>query len=792
MQLEINDSMWDEEIKSIESPGLAQEINKLLEEQKRAIHQINRYLAQPPESSFYKSVPGLIEDQMARINNFCKQKFLTLAHSGDKKTLKLIQEEFLNKYKELLSELNTGSIKLPTEEEKPNHLYPQLQEIDTQLSFKTLLETIATKNHHYDPKCSLFISYAWATDENKKEEGWIQPFLQGLRDHLKSAGIPVILDIDDNFLGNNIIKFTQHIEESHYVALIGTRSLLDKYTRGIHIVCGELNKIKEKREKDYEKGTVNVLPILLSGKMNESFPNEYERYTTIRDWRTKSYLYNLKQLIARLYGIGAENEEYNQLWRTFAEEMKDDHPEWVHDILKRPYQQKPSLIPSRAVPDSLNHFVPLKQPKLNKQSVESTPFIQERVARQQEKIHASLLQLTHAHTLTRLYLYADPLYEDIQQEEKRVAEFEAIEAENKGLLRQIHSVSSVSQHLLVTHLTEQHQLIQIGLRGTLALLLYKQRRYGESTQELNGFINELENEAHIELFPLKLKLSLITNAYNLLAKISRSTGLYAEAIQYYDKALSLSPEDSILLSSKGALLNDFGKYLSDDSQHIQAMAYHRRAEKLIHRTVESSSRKSVVLTNLGRGLQLLVEAKIINPDCFFITLKEAEKVLTQAIELNPDNLTAHLFRGIIYMDPAFSEPSLVELAVADFNYILAKQPEHPTALIRKARLLMLQKQFQSAAELLDEADHYLKCREWIPEKEIWLKAIEQSRDILKKEGYIDSPGKAPIDRFYHEIESSSQGSHLFIFWSKDSKASQQDQAVITNDEDEKEKIEKSY
>ena len=148
---------------------------------------------------------------------------------------------------------------------------------------------------------TVYLAYAWPTDKQRCKEDGIQPFLRSLHSSLKKVGFPfVFLDIVSNHHGANINKTIKGARTSDYVILFGTESLLEKYENGVSVVCTELIHILIKRENDNKSDASRVLPILLSGSLRSSFPAEFERFTTIRDWRNQSYLHNFQALLVEL------------------------------------------------------------------------------------------------------------------------------------------------------------------------------------------------------------------------------------------------------------------------------------------------------------------------------------------------------------------------------------------------------------------------------------------------------------------------------------------------------------
>ena len=118
-------------------------------------------------------------------------------------------------------------------------------------------------------KPSLFISYAWPSQKNNENEYWLQPFLKRLGLHLRQAGIRAILDIGGDSLdgfksGSDIYKYVKQVQDSDFVLLICTESLLDEHpdAAGLKSISTQLDHNHEKVRRDKELGFKHILPIL--------------------------------------------------------------------------------------------------------------------------------------------------------------------------------------------------------------------------------------------------------------------------------------------------------------------------------------------------------------------------------------------------------------------------------------------------------------------------------------------------------------------------------------------------
>jgi len=196
-------------------------------------------------------------------------------------------------------------------------------------AFASTLTHIAEAGLHLQVPKGIFICYAWPDEKEVQEQhlAWVQPFLVGLRQHLIAAGIATTkLDIKDNLPGNNIYEYMQGAETADFVLLIGTETLLKKHQKGTSAVCTELIKINHKREHDRQRGRYRVIPLLISGDYQASFPAHYELYTTVKQWvGKKTYFQHLQWLLAILYLQDINNEHvFEAIWNSFLEGLDEE------------------------------------------------------------------------------------------------------------------------------------------------------------------------------------------------------------------------------------------------------------------------------------------------------------------------------------------------------------------------------------------------------------------------------------------------------------------------------------
>ncbi|HXU29949.1 MAG TPA: toll/interleukin-1 receptor domain-containing protein, partial [Thermoanaerobaculia bacterium] len=116
-----------------------------------------------------------------------------------------------------------------------------------------------------------FISYAWGVPEHER---WIE---KRLATDLQKAGIAVLLDRWDNAqIGASVSRFVERVLKTDRVVVVGTPLYREKYENGDpmrgFVVAAEGDLIG-KRLIGSEAGKLNVLPVLLDGTDEISFPD---------------------------------------------------------------------------------------------------------------------------------------------------------------------------------------------------------------------------------------------------------------------------------------------------------------------------------------------------------------------------------------------------------------------------------------------------------------------------------------------------------------------------------------
>ena len=184
-------------------------------------------------------------------------------------------------------------------------------------TFELALKNVSTWASSLNAEVSVFISYAWSS-EHRPWEQWVQSFLRTLKSQLELARIMVYTDMEDSRHGFNSYHHMDRINNCHYVIIVGTESLLDKFQRGVSAVCYELNEIRKRREQDVQDKVFSVIPLIVNGTMRTALPAEYERFTVIESFLGGSYAQTVKELLAKLYNVSPGHPDFVKAWQPCA------------------------------------------------------------------------------------------------------------------------------------------------------------------------------------------------------------------------------------------------------------------------------------------------------------------------------------------------------------------------------------------------------------------------------------------------------------------------------------------
>jgi len=176
------------------------------------------------------------------------------------------------------------------------------------VSVKGLLRDRPVKKKH--PTC--FICYAWGVEKHVE---WVKNLAKDMR----KTDINALIDRWDNLSGDSISEFTDKIESSDYVLVIGTPELLQKYQskKSDHVVTAELRLILTIQSQPKRYGR-KIIPILLDGNPDKSFPPQLEDSVRF-DFRDESlYFVSLLKLIWHIYKLPSDNPILEELLESMS------------------------------------------------------------------------------------------------------------------------------------------------------------------------------------------------------------------------------------------------------------------------------------------------------------------------------------------------------------------------------------------------------------------------------------------------------------------------------------------
>ncbi len=169
---------------------------------------------------------------------------------------------------------------------------------------------------------------------------------------------------------------------------------------------------------------------------------------------------------------------------------------------------------------------------------------------------------------------------------------------------------------------------EANTRGVEAL---KAKRYDEAITYLRGAVDRRPKNKDF-------RHNLLA-AYNSKALHMSTTGDTDEALDAYEEALSLSPEDQVLLKNYVSTLNNLGVDQSNERAFVEAQGYFERASRALPKLGDAKARTSIrenysALLTLW-GTELMKRNQI----------SDARKSLDQAVRLDSKNGVAHVSLG---------------------------------------------------------------------------------------------------------------------------------------------------
>jgi TIR domain len=159
------------------------------------------------------------------------------------------------------------------------------------------------------PSC--FISYAWG-------DAAVERRIATMQDDLVNAGITVIFDrVHNAEIGSSIGRFVDGMDDCDYVIVVGTPEYLTKHKSGDHVVSAEMDVIYN-RLLAHEQTKMTVLPVLLTGKPQTSFPPSLRSRVHASLVKDEDYFPNLVWLLLTMYRIPADDPVAVEIGRAVA------------------------------------------------------------------------------------------------------------------------------------------------------------------------------------------------------------------------------------------------------------------------------------------------------------------------------------------------------------------------------------------------------------------------------------------------------------------------------------------
>ncbi|HEY6284358.1 MAG TPA: TIR domain-containing protein, partial [Ktedonobacteraceae bacterium] len=143
-------------------------------------------------------------------------------------------------------------------------------------------------------KQSCFISYAWG---DPVHEHWVLR----LSDDLRKADLSVVLDQwDSAAFGTSLTRFISRIDECDFILAVGTPAYRQKYENKVlphgSVVAAEID-LMSRRLLDTEAQKASVLPLLLDGEEQSSFPPLLQGRVYANFKQEENYLVTLFDLV---------------------------------------------------------------------------------------------------------------------------------------------------------------------------------------------------------------------------------------------------------------------------------------------------------------------------------------------------------------------------------------------------------------------------------------------------------------------------------------------------------------
>lgn len=255
---------------------------------------------------------GLFENFLAR-RNLTVRRFEPVECSNKHKLNRAVVRELLSSGEETAFCSRCGERLTLPKADKPIHLSEDdekrveenRREADQRSRFEQVLfrlKSYVTDQKIASPEC--FISYAWGIQDH---ESWVE---RKLAMDLQKAGIIVLLDRWENArIGASVPRFVERVGKTDRVIVVGTPLYQEKYDNdkpmGGFVLAAEGDLIG-KRMIGSEAKKESVLPILLDGSDESSFPLLLQGRVYADFRKPKAYFGTALDLLLSLYNISPQ------------------------------------------------------------------------------------------------------------------------------------------------------------------------------------------------------------------------------------------------------------------------------------------------------------------------------------------------------------------------------------------------------------------------------------------------------------------------------------------------------
>lgn len=268
-----------------------------------------------------------------------------------------------------------------------------------------------------------------------------------------------------------------------------------------------------------------------------------------------------------------------------------------------------------------------------------------------------------------------------------------------------------------------------------ALKVFKRAAKLEESPEISRHVAEIyyrENDFSRALAAVDEAMSIAVGEKNLelltlKGKILHQMEQYEEALHVLDEVLEMDENQAEALGERGAVLEKLGyeqEALEDYRKAVRLKPEYRQAQADLGTLLYNMQRDEDALEPLSKALELSPESQLytlkgkclLNLDRY----KESIENFDSALRLDPDDIDAHLYRGVSLRLIGEYEPSLTSIQMAIDLYAVQRQAEDLPELGRSytelgetLRMLGRYRQAELAFEKaisLDESDSWALSR----------------------------------------------------------------------------------